>query len=110
MSPGGFNPSVWLLVASNTGDHLRQLVGILGWPEVPEPDLAVFLFWIGLGGLADLAFLDDSTIALEATAAVAATVVAARVLEVGQGTINGQYWQGRYSMPFFVGIPLLLAS
>jgi hypothetical protein len=110
VSPGGFNPSVWLLMVSDTGDHLRQLVGVLGWLDAPVPDLALFLFWIGLGALAALAFLDDSVIALGATAAVAAMVVTAWILEVGQGATDGQYWQGRYSMPFFVGIPLLLAS
>ena len=110
VSPGGFSPSVWLLVAGNSGSHLRQLVGVLGWLDAPVPDLALFLFWIGLGALAALAFLDDSVIALRATAAVAAMVVTAWILEIGQGATYGQYWQGRYSMPFFVGIPLLLAT
>ena len=110
VSPGGFSPSVWLLVAGNSGDHLRQLVGVLGWLDTPVPDLALFLFWIGLGALAALAFLDDSVIALGATVAVAAMVVTAWILEIGQGATYGQYWQGRYSMPFFVGIPLLLAT
>ena len=110
LSPGTFSPSLWLLVASNTGNHLQQLVGVLGWLDTPVPVVGLFLFWIGLGALAALAFLDDSVIALGATVAVVAMVVAAWVLEVGQGATYGQYWQGRYSMPFFVGIPLLLTS
>lgn len=110
VSPGNLSTSVWLLVASNSGRHLRQIVGVLGWLDTPVPDLGLFLFWIGLGALAALAFLDDSMIALGATAAVVLMVVTAWVLEIGQGATYGQYWQGRYSMPFFVGIPLLLTS
>jgi hypothetical protein len=36
-------------------------------------------------------------------------VVTSWILELGQGADYGQYWQGRYTMPFAVGLPLLVA-
>jgi hypothetical protein len=98
-----------LLVMSQTGVHLQQLVGVLGWLDAPVPMAAVFAFWAVVGALAALAFLEQPHIALVGVAAIAATVVTAWVLELGQGATYGNYWQGRYSMPYFVGIPLLFA-
>ena len=38
-----------------------------------------------------------------------AAVVMAWLLELGQGANDGQYWQGRYTMPFAIGLPIVLA-
>lgn len=109
MRPGGFDESVLLLIMSNTGEHLQQLVGVLGWVDTPVPLAAVFAFWCAIGALAALAFLEQPRIAASGAAVLGATIVAAWVLELGQGANYGSYWQGRYSMPFVVGLPLLLA-
>ena len=50
--PGGFRAETLRLVVSNTGEHLRQLVGDLGWLDTAVPSVAVFLFWAIVGGLA----------------------------------------------------------
>jgi hypothetical protein len=107
--PGLVNRSLLLLIMSNTGTHLNQLVGVLGWLDTPVPAAAVFAFWGALGALAAIAFLEQPKIAFAGAFALAATIVTAWILELGQGATYGQYWQGRYSMPIVVGIPLLFA-
>jgi hypothetical protein len=96
------------LVVANTGEHLRQLVGVLGWLSTPVPSLAVFLFWAVIGGLALVAALEHRRVAITYLACLAAAVVVAWVLELGQGANYGRYWHGRYTMPFAVGFPVLL--
>jgi hypothetical protein len=108
-SPGGFDTGVLRLVMGNTGEHLRQLVGVLGWLDTPVPTAAVFLYWAAIGGLATLAMIEQPRIAVIGLGVIAATVVVAWILELGQGADYGRYWQGRYSMPLVVGLPLLLS-
>jgi hypothetical protein len=107
--PGGFDANVVMLVVGNTGDHLYQLVGILGWLNAPVPVTAVLLFWVCIGAITAIALVDRSRSAAAAAAALATIVVVAWALELGQGSSYGDYWQGRYSMPFAVGLPLLAA-
>ena len=40
---------------------------------------------------------------------MAGAVVVAWLLELGQTADYGNYWQGRYTMPFAIGLPLVLA-
>jgi hypothetical protein len=109
MRPGGFRAEMLRLVVANTGDHLRQLVGILGWLDTPVPLVAVFLFWAVVGALAALALLEFRRSALVFVACLVGAIVVAWLLELGQGLDYGNYWQGRYTMPFAIGLPLLLA-
>jgi len=105
--PGGYDAEVVRLVVANTGDHLTQLVGLLGWLNAPVPTSAVLLYWATLGALVGVALLDRSRSAATVGAMVMAAVVTAWLLELGQGSNYGDYWQGRYTMPFAVGLPLV---
>lgn len=109
LRPSGFRAETIRLVMSNTGNHLQQLVGVLGWLDAPVPTSAVFLYWATLGGLATVALLERQRSAVVLALALAATVGTAWLLELGQGADYGQYWQGRYSMPFAVGLPVVAA-
>ncbi|MEO6571698.1 MAG: DUF2142 domain-containing protein, partial [Ilumatobacteraceae bacterium] len=109
LRPSGFRAETIRLVMSNTGNHLQQLVGVLGWLDAPVPTSAVFLYWATLGGLATVALLERRRSAVVLALALAATVGTAWLLELGQGADYGQYWQGRYSMPFAVGLPVVAA-
>lgn len=109
MRPGGYDANVVRLVIGNTGDHLVQLVGVLGWLNAPVPTTAVLAFWATVGGLAAVALIERPRSALAGTATLAAVVVLAWLLEFGHGASYGEYWQGRYSMPLAVAVPLLLA-
>jgi hypothetical protein len=107
--PGGFRAETLRLVVSNTGEHLRQLVGDLGWLDTAVPAVAVFLFWAIVGGLATVAVLEYGRAAAVYLGALGAAVGTAWLLELGQGANYGEYWQGRYTMPFAVGLPVVLA-
>ena len=106
--PGAVRAETVRLVMANTGDHLRQLVGNLGWLSTPVPAVAVYLFWAVIGGLALVAVLEHVRSAIVYAAGLVAAIVVAWLLELGQGTDYGDYWQGRYTMPFAVGLPLVL--
>ncbi len=107
--PGGFRADTVRLVMGATGEHLRQLVGVLGWLSTPVPMPMVFLQWALIGGLATVAYLEYRRAAVVGLAALAATVATAWLLELGQGADYGRYWHGRYSMPLVIGLPLVLA-
>jgi hypothetical protein len=108
MRPGGFKLHTFRLIVWNTSRHLRQLVGELGWLSAPVPTIAVMAFWATIGVLVGVALLEHRQAATTYLAALGAAVVTAWMLELGQGADYGQYWQGRYTMPFAVGLPLLL--
>lgn len=109
LRPGGFRADTARLVMAATGEHLRQLVGVLGWLSTPVPMPMVFLQWALVGGLATVAYLECRRAALVGLAALAATIATAWILELGQGADYGRYWHGRYSMPLVIGLPLVLA-
>ena len=107
--PGGYDPTVTRIVVGKSGEHLRQLVGVLGWLDTPAPLIAVFAFWSLFGILLAAALIEAPRVAAVGAGAIAAVVVTAWILELGQGDPGGTYWQGRYSMPFVVGLPLAIA-
>jgi hypothetical protein len=109
IGPGDTHAHTVRLVVANTGDHLQQLVGNLGWLSTPVPDIAVFLFWALIGGIALVAALEHRRSTLLYLAGLAAAIVVAWLLELGQAADYGNYWQGRYTMPFAIGLPLVLA-
>jgi hypothetical protein len=109
IGPGDINATTVRLVVANTGDHLRQLVGNLGWLSTPVPAVAVFLFWALMGGMALVAFVEYRRSTFVYLAGLAGAIVVAWLLELGQAADYGNYWQGRYTMPFAVGLPLVLA-
>jgi hypothetical protein len=107
--PGGYDANLLHLVVGNTGDHLVQLVGVLGWLSAPVPMSGVLLFWAALGGLAAVAVIERPRSAVAPVVGLSIAIVLAWVLELGQGSSYGSYWQGRYTMPLAVGLPLLAA-
>jgi hypothetical protein len=109
MRPGGLQTETIRLIVTNTGDHLQQLVGVLGWLDAPVPTTGVYLFWATIGGLAAVAVLEYQRAAVVFASALAFAVFAAWMLELGQGATYGRYWQGRYTMPFAIGLPIVLA-
>lgn len=107
--PGGYDATLLGLVVGNTGDHLVQLVGVLGWLNAPVPMAGVLLFWIVFGGLLAVAAIERPRSAIAPLAGLGIAIVLAWALELGQGASYGDYWQGRYSMPLAVVFPLLAA-
>lgn len=106
---GGYDAGVMRIVIGRTGQHLDEAIGMLGWLDTPIPASLAFVWLLALGGLAAGAVVaDDRGLLVAAAATVLVGVVASWVLEMAQGDPTGTYWQGRYSLPFLVGVPIVL--
>jgi hypothetical protein len=91
-------------------DRLRQMVGWFGWLDAPSPGLTYALWTLALGIILALALLAWRRRFLAVAGGVALVAVAAPlVFETMQAHRIGYFWQGRYSMPLVLGVPVLLA-
>jgi hypothetical protein len=83
---------------------------VLGWLDAPLPWLVV-AGWVGtVGVLTAGALATEWRRPLAALTVLAVAVVTSWVFELLHGNSTGRYWQGRYSLPLLVGIPILLAA
>jgi hypothetical protein len=91
-------------------NRLREMVGWFGWLDAPAPGLTYALWAIALGVLAALALVAWRQRFLLVAGATAVVAVGAPLLfETLQAHEVGYFWQGRYSMPLALGVPVLLA-
>jgi len=95
---------------SKLDDEYREMIGVFGWLTTPAPGLVYVLFTVLLGGLLVLTALRSTTrqnlvIGLLALAVAAAPVVS----EMMSYKTIPFGWQGRYTLPIAVGIPILLS-
>jgi hypothetical protein len=93
-----------------TGYRTRQMVGVFGWLDTPLPRW-VATAWIGAVLVLVAAAVAVGTwrrrvVLLVLVVGVVATPI---VSEAVVGARYGLIWQGRYSLPLAVGIPLLSA-
>lgn len=94
-----------------TDDDLVQLVGRFGWLDTPVPT-GVWIVWLLVTGSL---LMGGLTVAHRRSAAVIGGMVAALVVipavlqSVVLGT-EGMIWQGRYSLPLAVGVPVSAAA
>ncbi len=109
--PGGFDLDLFRKIVGQTGVHLREAIGVLGWLDTFPPSW-VYVVWLGAFGiLVGTALATGATRgALLAAAVLAVGAVQPGLLELVQGTETGTYWQGRYTLPLLVGAPLALAA
>lgn len=88
----------------------RQMVGNLGWLDTTFPAW-LYTAWAALLVLLLLAFLATSgfrrIVALMVL--LVAVVALPAAIEASQHDVLGFVWQGRYTMPLAVGLPLVLA-
>lgn len=94
-----------------TDDDLVQLVGRFGWLDTPVPT-GVWIVWLLVTGSLLMAGL---TAARRRSAAViggmlAALVAIPAVLQAAVMGTEGRIWQGRYSLPLAVGVPVVAAA
>jgi hypothetical protein len=97
------------IAVSATSSHLRQLVGLMGWLDAPTPDLAIFMWWALIGMMLAIAMITRPRSAAAALLTLVSVIVVAWALEIGASLMVEGMWQGRYSLPITVGVPLLLA-
>jgi hypothetical protein len=108
--PGGWDTTLARTIVGQTGTHLVETVGVLGWLDTHLPALAVIGWVAVIGLLVATATTTGSRAVLIAAAVLAILIVASWVFELYQGNTSGRYWQGRYSLPALSGIPIILAA
>jgi hypothetical protein len=85
-----------------------EMLGNLGWIDTRLPRLSYILLTAALTSLVLFAMATGTRrYVLAMLVAIVVTVVVPIVLESWQATDYGFYWQGRYTLPFAVGVPLL---
>jgi hypothetical protein len=106
---GGYDADVMRIVIGRTGIHLNEAIGVLGWLDTPIPTSLALAWLVGLGVLLTASIIvDDRRLLTAAALTLVVAVLASWVLEMAQGDPTGTYWQGRYYLPFLVGIPIVL--
>ncbi|NNE13046.1 MAG: DUF2142 domain-containing protein [Ilumatobacter sp.] len=107
--PGGWDAELAGRVVDETGRHLVESVGVLGWLDTELPLLAVLLAIATIGVLAAASLLDRPHLLTLAVVVIAVTISTSWLFELAQGNTSGRYWQGRYSLPLLVGVPVALS-
>ncbi len=86
---------------------LRQMVGVFGWLDTPAP-VATFVLWLLVLGVLLLAARRAGRRFLVPLGAIAlAGVLVPVAYQVSLAHSIGLFWQGRYLLPFAVGLPIL---
>jgi hypothetical protein len=91
-----------------TPQKLEEMIGVFGWLDTRSPALTFVMWGLVLGALAGIALVfAGSRYARALGAALAAVLILPVVIESIGAEQAGFIWQGRYSLPLAVGIPLL---
>jgi MYXO-CTERM domain-containing protein len=100
-----------VITLDHTGRFVREMVGEFGWLDTPSP-FATQIAWYGALGLLVLgaAAVARRRQALVLAAVIAATVFVPALISASQAHKEGYVWQGKDSLPFAVGVPLVAAQ
>lgn len=105
---GDRNPAV--AAFGRTARYLEQMVGVFGWLDTPAPAVVPAVWAVlGVGAL----FLAARQVGWRASAGLLLTALGVLALPVvaqyPAAETQGLPWQGRYTLPLAVGIPLTAA-
>jgi hypothetical protein len=108
-SADGFSAfEVFRETLGTTSPSYREMIGNFGWVEVPAPALTFVVWTVALGMLVALAIgLARRGAALVIAVLAALIVLVPAVLEFIEARRFGFGWQGRYTLPLAVGLPIL---
>jgi hypothetical protein len=91
-----------------TPDYYRQMIGVFGSPDLYVNEVTIVLWSLLLGGVLFFAFAAGGRRTLLVMAGtLVASVVIPVAADVSQADRFSFAWQGRYTIPLAVGIPLL---
>jgi hypothetical protein len=84
------------------------MVGVFGWQDTPAPAVTFVIWTAVLGILVALSVsLTNRRMAVAIVALLGLVVVVPAVLEFIEARRFGFGWQGRYTLPLAVGVPIL---
>lgn len=91
-----------------TNTAYREMIGVFGWVDTPAPALTVVIWTAAVGTLVALGIgLARRRTAVAIAALLGLIVVLPAVLEFIEARKFGFGWQGRYTLPLAVGLPIL---
>jgi hypothetical protein len=102
--------AAFLQSTSKGNEELQEMIGVFGWLDAPSPGLVYVAYLLALGGMAALTLtVGGRRIAVVLGLVVAAVVWVPVTLELMTFREDAFPWQGRYTLPIAVGIPVLMA-
>jgi hypothetical protein len=86
----------------------RQAIGTFGWLDTPSPNVVVWT-WTGLltALLVIAVALGGRRWKLSLALCAVTTVVVPPLIEASQVEVQGLVWQGRYTLPLAMGLPIM---
>jgi Predicted membrane protein (DUF2142) len=87
----------------------KEMIGVFGWLDTPAPAFAyvVWIFAVGFLVLLALGWSSKRHVAALLFVLTATIVVPVTAESAVYGEAGGPAWQGRYALPFAVGIPVV---
>jgi hypothetical protein len=86
----------------------QEMVGLFGWLDTPSPALTHLLWSAGVGALVFLGLAGVARLPRAALmGAILLTIAVPIAAEVPGANTYGFAWQGRYTLPLAVGVPIL---
>ncbi len=101
----------FVATVSNTFDYGREMIGLFGWLDTPAPFVVFFLWsaFVGVGAAAAIILLRRRR-RLIAIGGIATFVALPAVVAGLYVTTGGYIWQGRYALPLFACLAILVGS
>ena len=92
-------------------NYAQQQIGIFGWLETGVPQLSFYLWMLVIFGLLAVSLsLAPMRRNLALIVTFGASIVLPIAAELPGAAQNGIAWQGRYSLPLLVGVPLVAVA
>ncbi len=101
--------SAWVTLQLVPSD-LRQMVGRFGWLDTPVPYAIYVLWWAMVGALCVVAVVVSAECRRALPLLVVLAVAVPLVFQAPKVDTVGIYWQGRYTLPLAVGLPLVAST
>ncbi|MEI6571855.1 MAG: DUF2142 domain-containing protein, partial [Actinomycetes bacterium] len=97
-------------IIGRSGFFYDSMIGNFGWLDVKTPYLVILIWTAAIGLLLSLGLsLPSRRAAFALLLTAAATVLLPLVSEYREVPIIGPFWQGRYTLPLAVGVPIIAA-
>lgn len=91
--------------------HAQESVGVFGWLEVRAPFLTYLVWVVGILLLVGLCWMANrGWRAVAPVVVLAGALVLQTAAEYRSVPTMGYFWQGRYTLPVLVGVPLLAGA
>jgi Predicted membrane protein (DUF2142) len=90
------------------GTYQREMIGIFGWADTSAPEHVYLVWFMVVGALVLPALSVASTrLALLLLMLIVSTALLPIILQLPAAPEVGLIWQGRYLLPFAIGIPIV---